>query len=120
MNPMVFAPGRLRGFGLALAIASLAATAHGDLTAGIGEAAKAAEADVVAWRRDIHEHPELGMQETRTAALVAAHLRGLGMEVRTGVGGTGLGAPGVGGVRKTIRPPPLGTRPCETPSRCNP
>jgi len=45
---------------------------------------------VVAWRRDIHEHPELGMQETRTAALVAAHLRGLGMEVRTGVGGTGV------------------------------
>ena len=45
---------------------------------------------VVAWRRDIHEHPELGLQETRTAALVAAHLRGLGMEVRTGVGGTGV------------------------------
>ncbi len=45
---------------------------------------------VVAWRRDIHEHPELGMQETRTAALVAAHLRSLGMEVRTGVGGTGV------------------------------
>lgn len=45
---------------------------------------------VVAWRRDIHEHPELGMQETRTAALVAAHLRELGMEVRTGVGGTGV------------------------------
>ena len=45
---------------------------------------------VVAWRRDIHEHPELGNQETRTAALVAAHLKGLGMEVRTGVGGTGV------------------------------
>ena len=45
---------------------------------------------VVAWRRDIHEHPELGLQETRTAALVAAHLRGLGMDVRTGVGGTGV------------------------------
>ena len=45
---------------------------------------------VVTWRRDIHEHPELGLQETRTAALVAAHLRGLGMEVRTGVGGTGV------------------------------
>ncbi len=45
---------------------------------------------VLTWRRDIHEHPELGLQETRTAALVAAHLRGLGMEVRTGVGGTGV------------------------------
>ena len=47
-------------------------------------------ARVVAWRRDIHEHPELGMQETRTAALVAAHLRSLGMEVREKVGGTGV------------------------------
>ncbi len=45
---------------------------------------------VIAWRRDVHEHPELGMQETRTAALVAAHLKSLGMEVRTGVGGTGV------------------------------
>lgn len=45
---------------------------------------------VVAWRRDIHAHPELGMQETRTAALVASHLKSLGMEVRTGVGGTGV------------------------------
>ena len=45
---------------------------------------------VVSWRRDIHANPELGMQETRTAALVADHLRTLGMEVRTGVGGTGV------------------------------
>jgi len=45
---------------------------------------------VVAWRRDFHEHPELGMQETRTAAIVAAHLRALGMEVREKVGGTGV------------------------------
>lgn len=45
---------------------------------------------VVAWRRDIHANPELGMHETRTATLVATHLRALGMEVRTGVGGTGV------------------------------
>ena len=45
---------------------------------------------VVAWRRDIHEHPELSFQETRTAALVAAHLRGLGIEVREQVGRTGV------------------------------
>ncbi|MBX3174713.1 MAG: amidohydrolase [Gemmatimonadaceae bacterium] len=45
---------------------------------------------VVAWRRDIHQHPELSSFETRTAGLVAAHLRSLGMEVRTGVGGTGV------------------------------
>lgn len=45
---------------------------------------------VVAWRRDIHEHPELGNRETRTSALVAAHLKRLGMEVRTGVAATGV------------------------------
>lgn len=45
---------------------------------------------VVAWRRDFHQHPELGMQETRTAKVIADHLRALGMEVRTGVAGTGV------------------------------
>jgi amidohydrolase len=48
------------------------------------------ESKVVAWRRDIHEHPELGNREVRTAALVAAHLKALGMEVRTGVSHTGV------------------------------
>ena len=42
---------------------------------------------VVAWREDIHQHPELSFQETRTAALVADHLRKLGLDVRTNVGG---------------------------------
>jgi amidohydrolase len=45
---------------------------------------------VVAWRRDIHQHPELSNRETRTGALVAEHLRALGLEVRTGVAGTGV------------------------------
>jgi amidohydrolase len=45
---------------------------------------------VVTWRRDFHQHPELGMQETRTAKIVADHLRGLGLEVQTGVAGTGV------------------------------
>lgn len=45
---------------------------------------------VVAWRRDIHEHPELSFEEKRTAALVAAHLRSLGIEVREQVGRTGV------------------------------
>ena len=48
------------------------------------------EAQVVALRRDIHEHPELGNREFRTAALVAEHLRNLGMEVRTEVAHTGV------------------------------
>ena len=45
---------------------------------------------VVAWRRDLHANPELGFAETRTAAMVADHLRALGMEVRTEVGKTGV------------------------------
>ena len=45
---------------------------------------------VVAWRRDIHEHPELSNRETRTADIVAQHLRSLGLEVRTGVAHTGV------------------------------
>src|SRR5829696_5394137 len=48
------------------------------------------EAKLVAWRRDIHQNPELGEQETRTAGLVAAHLAKLGLDVRTGVGRTGV------------------------------
>ena len=45
---------------------------------------------VVAWRRDIHQHPELSNRETRTAKLVADHLTSLGLEVRTGVAHTGV------------------------------
>ena len=57
----------------------------------IDAAAAAAEARVIAWRRDLHEHPELGNRETRTAGLVAAHLRALGFDqVRTGVAHTGV------------------------------
>ena len=52
--------------------------------------AAAVQPKVVAWRRDIHAHPELGLQEARTARLVAEHLKGLGIEVKTGVGGHGV------------------------------
>ncbi len=45
---------------------------------------------LVNWRRDLHRHPELAFQEQRTAGLVARELQALGLEVRTGVGGTGV------------------------------
>lgn len=45
---------------------------------------------VVAWRRDLHQHPELSNREFRTAKLVAEHLTGLGLEVRTEVAHTGV------------------------------
>ncbi len=51
---------------------------------------RAAQADLVAIRRDIHAHPEMGLEEVRTAALVAAKLREWGIEVTEGVGGTGV------------------------------
>lgn len=57
----------------------------------------------VATRRDLHQHPELGFRETRTAGIVAERLRALKFdEVRTGVGGTG-----VVGVLKGGRPGPV-------------
>src|SRR5436190_13971420 len=45
---------------------------------------------LVATRRDLHEHPELGFEERRTGALVAERLQRLGYAVRTGVGKTGV------------------------------
>jgi amidohydrolase len=60
------------------------------LSERISAAALAVEDKVIAWRRDIHQNPELSYQETRTAALAAEHLRRLGIEVRTSVGVTGV------------------------------
>jgi len=45
---------------------------------------------LIATRRDIHQHPELGFEETRTAALVADRLRSLDYHVTPGVGKTGV------------------------------
>lgn len=56
----------------------------------IDAGAEAIEDRVIAWRRDFHEHPELGNRETRTAAIVTEHLIRLGFDVRTGVAHTGV------------------------------
>lgn len=45
---------------------------------------------MTAWRHRIHAWPELGFEEERTSALVIEELRGLGLEVHTGLGGTGV------------------------------
>lgn len=58
--------------------------------AEIDRLAAKVEPQVVAWRRDIHQNPELGNREVRTAALVAEHLRRLGLEVTTNVAHTGV------------------------------
>lgn len=65
--------------------------------AALDAAVAAIEPKVVAWRRDIHQHPELGNREFRTSALVAEHLKGLGIEVKTGVAHTGVVGTLVGG-----------------------
>ena len=57
---------------------------------------------VVEWRRDIHANPELSNREFRTSALVAEHLRSLGIDVQTGVAHTG-----VVGVLKGGKPGPV-------------
>lgn len=72
-----------------------------DLSAKINAAADKIESKTIAWRRDLHEHPELGNSETRTARIIAAHLRSLGIEVIEGVGKTG-----VVGVLKGAKPGP--------------
>jgi len=57
---------------------------------------------VIAWRRDFHQHPELGNREVRTAGIVAAHLRALGIDVQTGLAHTG-----VVGILKGRKPGPV-------------
>jgi amidohydrolase len=70
--------------------------------AEIDKRAKEVASQVIEWRHDIHRNPELSFQEVRTSALVAAHLRKLGLEVTTGVGGHG-----VVGVLRGGRPGPV-------------
>ena len=60
------------------------------LKANIDPAADKIEPKVIAWRRDFHQNPELGNNEKRTAAIVAKHLKALGIEVKTGVAKTGV------------------------------
>lgn len=72
--------------GLTVAAPALAA----ELPADAARLAAGVDAKVLAWRRDIHQHPELGNREFRTSKLVAEHLRQLGMEVRTGIAHTGV------------------------------
>lgn len=79
-----------------------AAAQNATLNARIAQLAQAKEAKVIAWRRDFHQHPELGNEETRTAGIVAAHLRKLGFEVKTGVARTG-----VVGILKGGKPGPV-------------
>ncbi|RMF11041.1 MAG: amidohydrolase [Alphaproteobacteria bacterium] len=86
---------------LAAALLSLLvghATAADSLREQVFQAADRVESRVIAWRRDIHQNPELSNREFRTGNLVAEHLRRLGFdEVRTNVAHTGVVGTLVGG-----------------------
>jgi amidohydrolase len=60
------------------------------LDAAVTSAADKVEPKCIAWRRQLHEHPELGNREFNTAKMIAAHLRSLGIEVKENVAKTGV------------------------------
>ncbi len=75
---------------LPLLLISATAVGQTKLRSAIDKQASAIESKVIEWRRDFHEHPELGNQEVRTAKIIADHLRSLGMEVTENVAVTGV------------------------------
>ena len=83
-------------------LGGFANTAAQNLSAEIDKRIPAIMPKVIEWRRDIHQHPELSNRETRTAGIVAAHLKALGLEVQTGVARTG-----VVGILRGGRPGPV-------------
>jgi len=60
------------------------------------------EQQVIDWRHDIHQNPELGNHEIRTSAIITKHLQSLGLEVKTGIAVTG-----VVGILKGDKPGPV-------------
>lgn len=67
------------------ALSTSAAAADGNQRPEVTAAAQRLHDQLVQWRRDFHQHPELSNREERTAAKVAAHLRALGLQPKTGV-----------------------------------
>jgi amidohydrolase len=88
--------------GTLAAVATPLCAAQSDLESRLDTAARSLAPRVIEWRRDIHRNPELSNRETRTAQLVADQLRGLGMEVRSGMAHTG-----VVGILKGGKPGPV-------------
>ena len=72
-----------------------------DIAEKISIATDKIEAKCNNWRRDFHQHPELGNSEFRTAKIIADHLRSLGIEVKENIGKTG-----VVGILKGAKPGP--------------
>jgi amidohydrolase len=85
-----------------LAFSTTAFAQNDLLTNKVNQSADKIESKVIAWRRDFHEHPELGNNEFRTSGIIAKHLQSLGIEVKTGVAKTG-----VVGILKGGKPGPV-------------
>jgi amidohydrolase len=88
----------LTGMALFFCAASFAQTAQQQ----IDQKSKAELTKVIEWRRYLHQHPELGNREFKTAEMIAKHLKSLGIEVKTGVAKTG-----VVGILKGGKPGPV-------------
>jgi amidohydrolase len=67
-----------------------AETSKKELKQKIDVLADQVESKVIEWRRHLHQNPELSNREFKTAEKVAKHLRGLGLEVKTGIAHTGV------------------------------
>ena len=61
-----------------------------NITAVISQKSAAIKDSVIAWRRHLHQYPELSNREFKTSAFIVEHLQGLGLEVRQGVAKTGV------------------------------
>src|SRR5688572_33181949 len=76
-----------------LAALCVAGVASADVTQQqLDDALAKVGSKVIAWRRDIHQNPELSNREVRTSKLVADHLKKLGLEVKTGIAHHGVTA----------------------------
>ena len=84
--------GRLTSLAIACAAcgAGLSAAQAADIKTDLTPAISAVMPQVISWRRDLHQHPELSNREKRTSAMVAAELKKLGLEVQTGIAHTGV------------------------------
>jgi amidohydrolase len=69
---------------------ALAGSAGDSSVAPLDDSMRSVESLVIAWRRDIHQNPELSNREFRTSRLVAEHLKELGLEVKTSIAHTGV------------------------------
>src|SRR3954467_15607786 len=56
----------------------------------VNKKADSLQSQIITWRRDFHEHPELGNHEVRTSGIIAKHLQSLGIQVQTGIATTGV------------------------------